>query len=83
MDFAIPLANIGSAAPANGIVGDVPLWTLTTCFALGIEILWIAGALGFLFWLTMPRRADQSRPKRPTRKGSNVHDDDGSPPLAA
>ena len=79
MSFSLVAAG---SAPADGIVGDVPLWTMTTRFALGIEVLWIVAALAFLFWLTKPS-VDVSRPKQPTRKRTGTRDDDRVPPLAA
>jgi len=80
MSFSLVTAG---SAPADGIVGDVPLWTMTTRFTLGIEVLWIVAALAFLFWLTKPPSGNVSRPKQPTRKRAGTRDDDGVPPLAA
>ena len=80
MSFSLLAAG---SVPADGIVGDVPLWTMTTRFALGIEILWIVAALAFLFWLTKPPSGKVSRPKQPTRKRADTRDDNGVPPLAA
>jgi hypothetical protein len=80
MNFSLVAAG---SAPADGVVGGVQLWTMTTRFALGIEILWIVVGLALLFWLTKPPRADVSRPKQPTRRRTGTRDDDGVPPLAA
>jgi hypothetical protein len=80
MSFSLVAAG---GAPAHGIVGDVPLWTMTTRFALGIEILWIVAGLALLFWLTKPPSGNVSRPKQPTRNRAGTRDDDGAPPLAA
>jgi len=80
MNFSLLAAG---SVPADGIVGDLPLWTMTTRFTLGIEILWIVGALALLFWLTKPPRADVSSPRVPTRARTRARDDDGTPPLAA
>ena len=79
MNFSLVAAG---SAPADGIVGDVPLWTMTTRFTLGIEVLWIVAALALLFWLTKPLGAKMSQPKQPTRNRIGSRDD-GVPPLAA
>ena len=83
MSFAIPFGNFGAAAPATGIVGDIPLWTPAAYVALAIQIAWILGALALLLWLTIPRDAEQSTPKQPTRSREDARDNDGMPPLAA
>ena len=77
---ALPIAAsfAGAVAPAASIVVAPSFWTPVVRFVLAIELVWIVGGLGVLWWLTRRSEVGRTNPQTPRELPSC-----DEPPIAA